>query len=250
MYQPRLYRGGVNHERFHFFRVLHLESDLLIGVSPESYIQKMHETALEELVRLRRVLLEHGRRNPSFLNSLDPLSLSASGEVPEEIITMLECGREAGTGPMAAVAGLFAERVGRRITELYQIEELVVENGGDLYLRNKSELISAIHAASSPLSDKMAFVVPPGEWGICTSSGTIGHSFSKGKADALCVISSSAPLADAWATELANRVQGPEDIEEVLEEVEKISGIEGCAVIAGERIGVRGRLQVKLLSSE
>jgi len=240
----------MNRERFRFFRVVHLESDLLIGVTPGSYTREMQETALEELVRLRRILLEHGRKDPSFLNSLEALTLYPGLEVPEEIITMIECGRETGTGPMAAVAGLFAERVGRRIAKLYQTEELVVENGGDLYLRNKSDLVSAIHAGSSPLSDKMAFVVRPGEWGICTSSGTLGHSFSKGKADALCVISSSAPLADAWATALANRVQGPEDIEEVLEGVEEISGIAGCAVIAGERIGVRGKFQVKLLSSE
>ena len=240
----------MNRERFHFFRVVHFESDLLIGVPPGSYIREMEETALEELHRLRRILLDHGRKDPPFLNSLEPLTCNSSAEVPEEIITMLECGREAGTGPMAAVAGLFAEKVGRRLAKLYRIEELVVENGGDLFLRNESDLVSVIHAGHSPLSDKMAFVIRPGEWGICTSSGTLGHSYSRGKADALCVISGSAPLADAWATALANRVQGPEDIEGLLEIVEEISGIEGCAVIAGERIGVRGKFQVKLLSSE
>lgn len=240
----------MNLDRFHFFRAVHHESDLLIGVPPGSYRQEMKEVALEELVRLRLILLEHDSLDPRFLNSLEPLPLSQPGENPDEIITMLECGMKAGTGPMAAVAGLFAERVGRRLADKYQTDEVVVENGGDLFLRNLTNLVSVIHAGRSPLSDKMAFVVPPGEWGICTSSGTLGHSFSKGKADAVTIISSSAPLADAWATALANKVHGPGDIEPLLEIVEGIPEIGGCAVIAGDQIGVRGSFQVKLLSSE
>ena len=240
----------MNQDRFRFFRAVHHESDLLIGVPPRSYLHEMKKVALEELVRLRLILLEHGRKDPRFLNSLEPLPFLQPGENPDEIITMLECGKEAGTGPMAAVAGLFAERVGRRLAEKYHIGEVVVENGGDLFLRNETNLVSVIHAGRSQLSDKMAFVVPPGEWGICTSSGTLGHSFSKGKADAVTIISTSAPLADAWATALANKIQGPGDIEPLLEIVEGIPGIGGCAVIAGDRIGVRGSFQVKLLSSE
>jgi ApbE superfamily uncharacterized protein (UPF0280 family) len=240
----------MNQDRFCFFRAVHHESDLLIGVPPGSYLHEMKEVALKELVRLRLILLEYGRKDPRFLNSLEPLPLHRPGENPDEIITMLKCGKEAGTGPMAAVAGLFAERVGRKLADKYQTGEVVVENGGDLFLRNETDLVSVIHAGSSPLSDKMAFVVPPGEWGICTSSGTLGHSFSKGKADAVTIISNSAPLADAWATALANKVQGPGDIEPLLETVEEIPGIVGCAVIVGDRIGVRGSFQVKLLSSE
>jgi len=148
------------------------------------------------------------------------------------------------------VAGLFAQEVGRRLVADYGLREVVVENGGDLYLRNDSELLSVIHAGSSSLSDKMAFVLPEGEWGICTSSGTMGHSFSRGKADALTVISSSAPLADAWATAMANQVQSAADIDSVLERVAEIPDILGCAVIIENQVGIRGELEVKLLTSE
>ena len=250
MYQPRSYRGGMNRERFRFFRVVHHESDLLIGVTPSCFRHEMKELALEELVRLRLILLEQDLKDPRFFSSLDPLEYSGPEAIPEEITHMLACGKQAGTGPMAAVAGLFAERVGTRLLESFHIPELVVENGGDLFLKNEAELNSVIHAGDAALSDKMAFVMPPGTWGICTSSGTLGHSFSLGKADAVTVISDSAPLADAWATALANQVQGPGDIEPLLERIEGVAGIDGCAVIAGDRIGARGMFQLKLLSSD
>jgi hypothetical protein len=127
---------------------------------------------------------------------------------------------------------------------------VVVENGGDIYLRNETDLVSVIHAGSSSLSDLMAFVIPAGEWGICTSSGTLGHSFSRGRADAVTVICASAPLADAWATALANRVQGAADIEPTLDYAGQDPEIRGCAVIAEERVGVRGEFELKLLTSD
>jgi hypothetical protein len=150
---------------------------------------------------------------------------------------------------MAAVAGLFAQQVGKKLLDSFGEMELVVENGGDLYLRNVTDLVSVIHAGSSVLSDKMAFVVPPGEWGICTSSGTMGHSYSQGRADAVTVVSSSAPLSDSWATSLANRVRSKNDVEGVLETVSGIPEISGCAVIIENHIGFRGDLEVKLLPS-
>lgn len=240
----------MNRERFRFFRVVHHESDLLIGVTPSSFRQEMEEVVLKELVRLRLILLEQNRKDPRFFSSLDPLEYMGQETIPEEITRMLACGKQAGTGPMAAVAGLFAEGVGSRLLAGFQCTELVVENGGDLFLKNEAELNSVIHAGPSALSDKMAFTLPPGTWGVCTSSGTLGHSFSQGRADAVTVISGSAPLADAWATALANQVQGPGDIEAVLERSGEVPGIDGCAVIAGDRFGVRGLFQLKLLSSE
>jgi ApbE superfamily uncharacterized protein (UPF0280 family) len=138
--------------------------------------------------------------------------------------------------------------VGRKLIESFSLDEVVIENGGDLFLQNVTDLVSVIHAGTSPLSDKMAFVIPPGSWGICTSSGTIGHSLSMGNADAVMVIAGSAPLADAWATSLANQVEGPNHIEPVLDQINEISHILGCAIIVGDRIGIRGDFEVKLLS--
>ena len=123
----------------------------------------MPDIALDELYRLREVLEGHITEHPVFATSLEalPLPLSGSG-IPEEIICMLKCGQQSQTGPMSAVAGLFAEYVGARLVREFDLKEVLVENGGDLYLKNCSELISVIHAGNSPLSDKMAFAIPPG----------------------------------------------------------------------------------------
>ena len=247
----------MNRERFRFFHVMHHESDLMVGVPHNCFHPGIERCVEGELVRLRNILLDYSKRDPRFIPSLDPIDLltppsggafSLEGEEAEEVMTMISCGQKTGTGPMAAVAGLFAQQVGREIVASFGEMEVAVENGGDLYLRNKIDLVSVIHAGASSLSDKMAFVVPPGEWGICTSSGTMGHSFSKGQADAVTVISSSAPLADSWATAIANRVQSADDMERELESVAGIAEILGCAIIVENQIGIRGKLEVKLLS--
>lgn len=76
----------------------------------------------------------------------------------------------------------------------------------------------AILAGKSPLSGKIALLVEPEEnpLGISTASGTAGHSFSKGRADAAVILSPSAALADAAATAVGNLVQGPADLERAL----------------------------------
>lgn len=237
----------MNRERFRFYHVMLHESDLLVGVPHNCSLPGIEKCIEHELIRLRQILLEYSKIEPRFLVSLDPMH---GKQGAKEIQTMLLCGQKTGTGPMASVAGLFAQEVGKRLLEDYGLIEVLVENGGDLYLHNDSRLLSVIHAGGSPLSDKMAFVLPEGEWGICTSSGTMGHSFSQGKADAVTVISSSAPLADAWATAIANQVQKAADIEPVLESVAGKPEILGCAVIVDNQVGIQGELEVKLLTSE
>jgi ApbE superfamily uncharacterized protein (UPF0280 family) len=61
-------------------------------------------------------------------------------------------------------------------------------------------------------------------------------------------VAQSTPLADAWATALANEVEGRRDIEPLLERVEEIPEILACVVIAGEALGVRGAFETKLLT--
>ena len=239
----------MNKERFRFFRTVHHESDLMVGVSHNSYQQDMEHFVKGELIRLRELIEAYSKKDPRFISSLDPIELIPS-ENASEIQTMISCGQKSGTGPMAAVAGMFAQEIGKALLTSFGTTEVVVENGGDLYLRNEKDLVSVIHAGTSQLSKKIGFVVPPGEWGIGTSSGTVGHSFSKGQADAVTVIGPSAPLADSWATAIANHVLSPDDLDRELDAVDGIPEILACAIIVENRIGIRGDLQVKLLSSE
>lgn len=241
----------MNRERFHFFSAVLDESDLLLGVPHDSFHRGMMACVEEEMARLRKLLLDYSMEDSRFLDSLDPIDMPGTESVlADEIRAMISCGHKTRTGPMASVAGLFAEQVGKRLIAEYGISEVLVENGGDLFVRNESEILSVIHAGTSSLSDRMAFKIPEGEWGICTSSGTMGHSFSKGRADAVTVVMHSAPMADSWATALANRVTSAANMEEVLRSAAKIHDILACAVIVDEKIGIQGGLEVKMLTSD
>lgn len=224
----------------------HWESDLLIGVPHTGFSEGMEQHAMQEMKRLRKALESYAARRPEFMNTMEPLH--EEGLAAPEIDTMLRCGEETGTGPMSCVAGLFAERVGKHLASRFGLEEILVENGGDLFIMNQSPVTAVIHAGASPLSGQLGLEIPPGTWGICTSSGTVGHSFSYGSADAVTVVAREAPRADAWATALANMVNDPKDVDKVMEKVTGISEILGCVVILRDRIGIRGQFEVKPLS--
>jgi ApbE superfamily uncharacterized protein (UPF0280 family) len=259
----------MNRERFRFFTSVFRESDLHIGVPHRDFRSGMAQHALQEQKRLYRLLYTYADQHPLFLTSLEPLpfpdgsgvtsrgsDLIAGDNVPcedkdipqPEIAEMLRCGIRTGTGPMSSVAGMFAEAVAKRLLDAFTPGELVVENGGDLFILNRNELVTMIHAGGSPISGKLGITLPGGTWGVCTSSGTLGHSFSRGKADAVTVVSRNTSMADAWATALGNRIKGEEDIDPLLDEVTGIPEVLACVVVFGEKIGIRGTFEVKLLS--
>jgi ApbE superfamily uncharacterized protein (UPF0280 family) len=126
---------------------------------------------------------------------------------------------------------------------------VIVENGGDIYLATSKERIVGIYAGHSPLSLKIGILIKPEEapLGICTSSGTVGHSLSFGKADAVCIISKSAALADAAATSVGNVIQERKDIEKGLERGNAIEGVLGMLIIIGEKMGVWGKVKLTRL---
>jgi len=123
---------------------------------------------------------------------------------------------------------------------------VVVENGGDIFLKSDRPIVSAIYAGDSPLSLKVGISVEPSgvPIGICTSSGTTGHSYSMGKADAACVISKSCALSDAAATAICNHVDSPGSIEHAIAFGKQISGVSGIVVIAGDKIGMWGDIEI------
>jgi ApbE superfamily uncharacterized protein (UPF0280 family) len=147
---------------------------------------------------------------------------------------------------MAAVAGAIAEDAARFLRDRYGSSTVIVENGGDVYAFSPTPLTVAVLAGNSPLSGKAALRIPevPGGVSVCTSSGTVGPSFSRGRADAATVVAADGALADALATELGNRVSGPGDIENALGWLAAVEGALGGAVVAGEHMGLWGRVEV------
>jgi ApbE superfamily uncharacterized protein (UPF0280 family) len=161
---------------------------------------------------------------------------------------MLLAGRQLSVGPMAAVAGAIAESVGTSLQAISR--NVVVENGGDLYLASERETTVGVFAGRSPLSMRLGVRIPPEEMpcGLCTSSGQVGPSLSLGKADAVTVWASSTALADAAATALANRVAAQEDIEPTLDVARTTEGLKGALVVFQDRIGVWGPLELVKLN--
>jgi ApbE superfamily uncharacterized protein (UPF0280 family) len=103
-----------------------------------------------------------------------------------------------------------------------------------------------IYAGSSPLSRHIGLRVGGGGTpvGVCTSSGTIGHSLSLGAADAVCVISPSCAVADAAATAIGNRVDAAADISGAIAFGRGIDHVKAVVIIVGDRIGCWGAVEL------
>jgi ApbE superfamily uncharacterized protein (UPF0280 family) len=156
---------------------------------------------------------------------------------------MAAAGRACGVGPMAAVAGAVAEAVARELAPLSP--ELLVENGGDIYLMGERERTVAVWAGLSPFSGKMGLALVPGRgMAVATSSATVGPSLSLGKADAATVVARSGSLADAAASFLGNRLGTPADLEPALAATLALPGVRGALGLIGGKMGVQGKIEI------
>jgi ApbE superfamily uncharacterized protein (UPF0280 family) len=116
----------------------------------------------------------------------------------------------------------------------------------------------AIFAGESPLSLRVGVKLASGNMpmgvGVCTSSGTVGHSLSFGLADSVTVIAGSTALADAAATRLGNEIGlssgGDSGIQAALALSRKISGVLGVVAICGEKIGAVGDVELIPVNGE
>ena len=201
----------------------------------------LSDQAIRSTLKYRQYLETHILQHPEFATALSPLPLP--GIAPAIVMDMMKAGIQTNVGPMAAVAGAMAEYVGRDLLALSN--EVLVENGGDIFIRSATQTVFSIYAGDSPLSMTTGILVEKRRpFAMCTSSGTLGHSKSFGAADAVSVMASSCALADAAATALCNRVKDKEDIEKAIHHGKQIQGIQGIVIIKGEQIGLWGNLKL------
>lgn len=241
LYEPRTYRKVMKAEDLDYFQILEFESDLFIGVDHGSMTPQLTERVTAELRMLRKTIVDYNNDNPDFIKTLTPLTLNP--DAAAIVADMLTAGKTAGVGPMAAVAGAVSKYIGKML-EPYSTE-IVVENGGDLLIRTKKERRIALHTGNQHFTD-LGIKIKPGEnpLGVCTSSGVMGHSLSFGKADAVTVISTDIPLADAVATALCNRIKKPEDVKKGLSWVKNITAIRGALIIIDDQLGAWGEIEL------
>ncbi|MCA1795333.1 MAG: UPF0280 family protein [Desulfobacteraceae bacterium] len=198
--------------------------------------------AVQAVQHCRQQIEAHIRQYPTFADALVPVPVPDTA--PRVIQEMARAAEMTKVGPMAAVAGAVARACGQHL--LHWSSEVIVENGGDIFVCSKTDTVFTIFAGTSPLSLTTGIQVPRQDsaFGVCTSSGTFGHSKSFGKADAVMVMAPSCLLADAAATALANRVRTGDDIPKTLDVGKAIPGIQGLVIILGSRIGLWGNLKL------
>ncbi len=212
------------------YRVLVGESDLWV-LSELDYSTEIEK----KLKRLRIQLKDYIEQAPIFKTTLTPYPVDP--EAGELVQWMIEASTQAGVGPMATVAGAIAASIGEQLAG-----EVLIENGGDIYLRSTRERVVAIMAGDSPFSGKIGLKIPPSPQGIgiCTSAGTVGPSISFGKADAVVIISLDTALADAVATGAGNLIQTADDFDKALAYIKKIPKIQGALLIKDLKLAAWG----------
>lgn len=236
MYQERTYRRRMAAPDLHYFTVVRDETDLRIAAQED-----LQEEAMAALVRARCVVEDYGETHPDFLTSLVPLP-HLPGD-PPIVKAMKAAAQVAGTGPMAAVAGAVSKAVGEALMELSP--EIIVENGGDLFLCSRHPRRIEVEAGASAFS-RLRITLPGSAepLGICTSSGTMGHSLSFGHADAATVISPDVVLADALATALGNGIKTAADLGPAMDWIKKMDKVTGALAIVDNQLGVWGDLKI------
>jgi ApbE superfamily uncharacterized protein (UPF0280 family) len=237
-HNKRHYRSLVSKHKLETFRVVVKETDLMVRTE-----RPLQEETTDLVLKHRMALERYIGDHPDFADRLTPYPLDPFA--PPIVRTMMEAGQKAGVGPMGAVAGAVAEYVGRDL--LAYSKEVIIENGGDIFIRTTFPLTVAILAGHSTLSGKLGVRInsqASRPVGVCTSSGTVGHSLSLGRADAAVVVSASAALADAAATAIGNAVSDKADVPSAIRLGEKIDGVLGIVVILDDKMGVWGNVEL------
>jgi len=235
--EPRHYRKIFKGDNLVYFTVKINQTDLCIGA-----LCNLRTQAVESIKKYRQQVEEYIRRQPVFLHSLVPVA--PLPDAPLIVRHMCGAAEAAGVGPMAAIAGAFSQYVAGDL--LSYSGELVVENGGDIFIAGGTDRTVGIYAGKSEFTGRIGIKIKGDDFplGICTSSGTVGHSLSFGCADAAVIISKDACLADAAATAVGNMVRSPRDIDKALKKAQTIPGLVGAVVIVGGEMGAWGRIEL------
>ncbi|NLA48004.1 MAG: UPF0280 family protein [Bacteroidales bacterium] len=241
-YQPRLYRQNMGNDRWQVFKSLYLETDLWVAVSGEYSVKDVQAYTSQRIKYYRNILENHIRRQPGFRTSLVPVFVIA--DVEPVIAEMYRASSAAFTGPMSAVAGAMAQFVCNDLIHEFNLVEVVVENGGDIFLKLEAEATISVYAGSSSLSEKISLLLKPEDTplSVCTSSATVGHAFSLGRADACMIACRSGALADAYATQFCNKVKSKDQVLEITETALKEPEILSAVIIMDDMVGLGGKL--------
>jgi hypothetical protein len=225
------------------FQVVLEQTDLWIVASRDLRAEVL------ALVRdLRGQLKSYILLHPEFQASLVPVPVPESA--PAIVRDMAEAARACGVGPMAAVAGAVAQHVAEAF--IPDSPDMLVENGGDLYLRSTRERVVGLLAV--PESGlRLGLRLAPGDFplSLCSSSGVVGHSLSFGRSDIVTVRSKRAALADAAATALGNVLKQARDLGPMLDLARQLGpvGVDGVFAQCQGKVAAWGKMELVALET-
>lgn len=236
-YTDRTYRSLVAQGKQVSTRIIVQETDLHIVADVD-----VSSTSHDLICTARNQIETYIKSHPDFLTSLSPLRQDTSA--PPLIQAMLSAAVVADIGPMGAVAGGVAEYVGKGLIQRGITDEVMVENGGDVFIQRNKDCCVSIFAGESPLSHKVGLQIKQKDMplGICSSSASIGHSLSFGTSDAVTVLARDTCIADTVATRLGNEMQ--DDIDHVLKIAKNFADILGVVVIQNDKLGAWGTIEL------
>lgn len=237
VHNERFYRNRVRSKDLLSFRVVVKETDL--WVSAEKDLVKQTR---DLVLNCRYQLENYIRMHPEFAAALSPQS--EDPYAPPIVKEMIEATKRLDVGPMASVAGAVAQFVGEGLLEF--TDQVIVENGGDVFLKAKRPVNVSIYAGDSRLSEKLGLVISERQMpaAVCSSSASVGHSLSMGIADAVCLLSRSAALADGAATSLGNRIKKKSHLENLAAWGGNIKGILGGVAIVEDHFSCWGDIEL------
>jgi len=238
-YQRRFYRDWVNADDLHLMHIIARETDLQILTN-----KPVPKEFIEERIRQYRWDIENYiSRDRRFLVALKPINVELTA--PAIIKTMAEAGKVANVGPMATVAGAIAEYLGRDLLKA-GYKDVIIENGGDIFLKSRKTRSIGIYAGKAKLWNTLKIKIKAKDTpvGVCTSSGTVGHSLSFGCADSIIIISKNTAMADAIATATGNLVNSKKDLQKAIDFARSIKGVLGIVIILKNNMVSWGKVEL------
>lgn len=248
LFEAKTYRNSFSAERFRSFGTGGTQPDFWVGVDPSGFCPELPDEAGKIVNKLRQVVESYIASDPFFKKSLKPCPLQP--EAPAMIAEMGAAGELAAVGPMAALNAAMAEKLGLALAEKFNLGEIVVECGGDLFVKVREPLNVPVLAGDSDISGLVGIEILPGQTPvtIATGAGTKGQPINHGKAEAILIVAKSGALAGAFAVGFGNLIKTPADVDKTLKRTEVIPEIEGAVLVFDDQIGLRGDFELKMLT--
>lgn len=232
-----IYRDRVRQKEKYNWRIAYKYSDLLVSCNKDISLK------LERLIKEIYYLLESCiKEEPSFQKSLSPLKIKPY--YPPIIKKMCRKAAIFNVGPMATVAGAVCDYIASGLSKYCR--RLIVENGGDVFIKSNKDIDVGVYLKNKYFADKIYLKIKAGitPCGLCSSSGSFGHSLSMGRSDLVVVLAKSTIGADGAATSIANKIKSPENVSKVINGYKDIKDITGILIVKDDRLGVWGNIEL------